>query len=183
MDKHFLPYGQRLDHHSFQELMEVYSNDVWHFAYMLIGRRDLADDITQDVFLRVYLQFHNFRGGSSFKTWLFAITRRVAVDYRRTAFFRRVILTSIPESKESQQSAELEALDALELTEFWNTVLKLPRKWREVLILDGKHDLSIKEIALLLGIAEGTVKSRLSRARAKMAELLNVEGKELPIHE
>lgn len=183
MDEHFLPYGKELDHQTFQKLMEVYGPDVWQFAYMLIGRRDLADDITQDVFLRVYRQFGTFHGGSTFKTWLFAITRRVAVDYRRTAFFRRAVLTATPESKNSQRSAEAEALENLELTAFWDTVLRLPRKWREVLILDGKHDLSVKEIALLLGVPEGTVKSRLSRARTRMAVLLNDEGKELPVHE
>ncbi len=183
MDDHVLPYGKALDHQSFRKLMETYSSDVWHFAYMQTGRRDVADDITQDVFLRVYRQFESFRGGSSLRTWLFAITRRVAVDYRRTVFFRRAVLMGAPEPRDSHRSAEAEALSHLEITEFWDTVLLLPRKWREVLILDGKHELSTKEIAALLDIPEGTVKSRLSRARARMALLLNAEGKEMKVHE
>lgn len=157
---------------SFRELMETYGQTVWDYAYYVTGRFDLADDVAQDVFLAAYRRIATFRGQSSMRTWLLAITRNVALNYRRTAFLRRVILIDRPEEhgKDAHPSAEQEALSRSHSEELWRVVLALPVKFREVLLLDAKYGMSLAEIAGVLDVPLGTVKSRLARARRKVSE-------------
>jgi len=148
-----------------RELMTAYGDDVWNYAFSICRRADVADDITQDVFLKVYRRLTSFRGESSVKTWLLTITRNTALDYKRSAFWRRVTLMDIIAPHGSHRSAEHEAMEQLTVNSIWELVLKQPAKYREVLILFAHHQLSMKEIADVLGISVGTVKSRLHHAR------------------
>jgi|GEM_PF-141742 len=149
-----------------EELMQAYGKEVWNFAYFLTRRAELADDVTQDVFVKVYERLYSFRGQSSVKTWLFAITRNTAKDALHSSWLRKVILLPVWRQREVHPSAEKEHLDRQVTEEIWSVVLSLPRKLREVLLLHTHHGLSLKEIAAVLQISEGTVKSRLHRARA-----------------
>jgi len=160
-----------LNKETFRELMLMYGQDVWNYAYLMTKRADLADDISQDVFLKVYQNIGSFRGESSFRTWLISITRNIAINYRRSAFVRKVTLVDWIVRKETHSSAEDEAMEICLAEDIWQIVLKLPVKYREVLLLDARYDLTIKEIADVLGISQGTVKSRLSRARSKVTRI------------
>ncbi|WP_052339281.1 sigma-70 family RNA polymerase sigma factor [Gorillibacterium massiliense] len=160
------------------DLMTAYGNDVWNYAFSLTRKRDLADDITQDVFLKAYRGLFTLRKEGSVKMWLLAITRNTAADYRRSAFFRRVTLFESFDYTSSQPSAEETAMDRFSITDIWEKVLRLPPKYREVLILFGHHQMSMKEIASLLGVTEGTVKSRLFQARAKITKMKEGETHE-----
>jgi RNA polymerase sigma-70 factor (ECF subfamily) len=151
------------------ELMNAYGKDVWNFAYSMTRKWDQADDIAQEVFLKAYRNLHTFRSQSSVKTWLLAITRNMVLDYRKQAFFRRVVLVDAFRDDSSSSSAEREVIEALAVNEMWKRVLDLPYKYREVVILYAHHQLSMKEIAEMLGVSEGTVKSRLFHARRKLA--------------
>lgn len=151
-----------------KELMETHGNDVWNYAFSLCRNADQADDITQDVFLKAYRNLAAFRGDSSVKTWLLTITRNTVFDLRRSAAWRHMLLTDIIHIRGSHCSAETEALERFVVDDIWRSVLSLPTKYREVLILFAHHQLSMKEIAELLRVSEGTVKSRLHHARAKM---------------
>lgn len=166
----YLQYASKMDDHAFRELMNEYGQEVWNYAYFLIRRFDAADDLVQEVFIRVYQNIGSFRGESSIKTWLFAITRNLAFNYKRSAFIRKVTLTDWIGRRESSPSAEKEALDQILTDDLWKIVLDLPDKYREILVLDARYGLSNKEIAGLLKISEGTVKSRLHRARNKVNE-------------
>ncbi|MFB9324776.1 RNA polymerase sigma factor [Paenibacillus aurantiacus] len=148
------------------ELMREYGKDVWNFAFFLTRKRELADDIAQDVFVKVYERLYDFRGQSSVRTWLLAITRNTAIDALRSSWLKRVILQPVRIERSASPSAEEETMRRLAADELWDTVLKLPRKLREVLLLSSHYGQSMREIAELLGISEGTVKSRLHRARA-----------------
>lgn len=158
-----------LNKETFREMMTTYGQDVWNYAFFVTKRADLADDISQDVFLKVYQNIGSFRGESSFKTWLISITRNIAINYRRSAFIRKVTLVDWMVRKETHSSAEDEVMELCLAEDIWQVVLKLPVKYREVLILDAKYDLTMNEIADVLGISQGTVKSRLSRARSKVS--------------
>jgi RNA polymerase sigma-70 factor (ECF subfamily) len=160
------------------DLMAKFGNDVWNYAYSLTRKKDLADDISQDVFLKAYRGLFSLRKDGSMKAWLLTITRNTAADYRRSAFFRRVTLFDTFDSTSTQCSAEDTALERMSLSGIWDQVLQLPVKYREVLILFGHHQLSMKEIAEILGITEGTVKSRLFQARAKIMKMKEVEANE-----
>ncbi len=159
-----------------EELMDAYGRDVWNYAFFLTGRPELAEDIAQDVFVKVYERIDTFRGQSSVKTWLLAITRNAARDALRSAWLRRVTLLSGAIDLLSSRSAEQEAIEGLVTEQIWLDVMALPRKLREVLLLAAHHGLAIKEIAGMLGISEGTVKSRLHRARTAMQRKLSSEN-------
>ncbi|MDF2724343.1 MAG: polymerase sigma-70 factor [Paenibacillus sp.] len=148
-----------------RDLMTTHGDDVWNYAFSICRKPELADDITQDVFLKVYRRLTSFRGESSVKTWLLTITRNTALDYKRSAFWRKVTLFDRITTTGSSQSAEHEALEHLAINNIWSQVLQLPPKYREVLILFAHHQLSMKEIAEVLDISVGTVKSRLHHAR------------------
>ncbi|MEK8130917.1 RNA polymerase sigma factor [Paenibacillus filicis] len=160
------------------ELMLAYGSDVWNYAFFLTRSSSMADDISQDVFVKVYERIFSFRGEASVRTWLLTITRNTVRDHWRSAWFRRVVPFAAPRREGRVASAETQAIEFLEEQEVWQTVLALPPKLREVLLLHVHHRLSYAEIAALLGITEGTVKSRLSRARAKVSQQLAAEGRE-----
>lgn len=154
------------------DLMTEYGNDVWNFAFFLTRRADAADDLAQDVFLAAYDGMYGFRGECSVKSWLLAITRNKALNYMKRAFIRKVTLVEYIASKASAPSAEAETFDRMETKRIWDAVMRLPLKFREVLLLDSHYEASIQEMAHMLGISEGTVKSRLHRARKKLTALL-----------
>ncbi len=89
------------------------------------------------------------------KTWLLSITRNIAINYMRTAFMRKVTLTSWISSQGVGVSAEKEVLEQSVTEEIWRVVLKLPLKLREVLILHAKYELSMKEMASVLVYQKG----------------------------
>lgn len=153
------------------DLMNSYGNDVWNYAFSITRKRDLADDITQDVFLKAYRSLFTLRKEGSLKSWLLTITRNTAYDYRRSAFFRKVVLFETIDESASEPSAEEAVMGQYAVSEIWDLVMKLPVKYREVLILYGHHQLAMKEIASMLGITEGAVKSRLFHARSKIMKM------------
>ncbi|MDO3411264.1 sigma-70 family RNA polymerase sigma factor [Saccharibacillus sp. CPCC 101409] len=158
-----------------RRLMELYGGDVWHYAYFLTRSRDLADDIAQDTFVKAYASMDSFRGEAAIKTWLLSIARNAAFSRRRSAFARRAVLMAEPPERETAASAEDDYMRRSDNEEIWRIVMKLPDRYREVLVLDLKHGLPLAEISRLLGIAEGTVKSRLFRARDKVGKRLKEE--------
>lgn len=154
-----------------RDLMTAYGNDVWNYAYSLCRSPDQADDITQEVFLKVYRKLSSFRGESSIKTWLLAITRHTAFDMKRSSFWNRIKSSDVFQLGGTQPSAEHEAIEKLAVNDIWAKVMALPVKYREVLILYAHYQLSMKEMAQILDLSEGTVKSRLFHARAKIAKM------------
>lgn len=159
-----------------EEVMDAYGQDVWNFAYFATKNRAIADDIAQEVFIRAYRHVHLFRGESSVKTWLLKITKNLSINYRKSAFFRKALLVDFIVRSGNGHSAEHEFLEREVANEIWACVFRLPAKCREALILHAKYELSIQEIAHILGIPEGTVKSRLSAARKKLSKMLKEEA-------
>ncbi|WP_338044829.1 RNA polymerase sigma factor [Paenibacillus lignilyticus] len=169
-----------LDRHAvLNELMAAYGKDVWNFAFFYTRSRELADDISQDVFVKVFQQLYEFRGQSSIKTWLLAITRNTARDVLRSAWIRRVTFFGglVRPQEQTSPSAERESFDKLMTEEIWAVVLKLPQKLREVLLMNSHYGLSMQEMADMLHVSVGTVKSRLHRARAAVNRSLTQEAK------
>ena len=174
MNFDYLPYlGPDTDAREvLRDLMTAFGHDVWNYAFLICKRTDLADDITQDTFLKAFRHLSTFRGQSSVRTWLLSIARNTAYDYRKTGYFRRVFLSDAVERGGVHPSAESEALGNMVSHELWEHVLKLPVKQREALILYAHHQLKIKEIADLLKLSEGTVKSRIFKARMKLLQMI-----------
>ncbi|MFD0672719.1 RNA polymerase sigma factor [Cohnella sp. GCM10027633] len=160
-----------------EEVMATYGRDVWNFAYFATKNRAMADDIAQETFIQAYRNVHSFRGQSSVKTWLLKITKNISINHRNSAFFRKALLMDllIP-PKGSGLSAEQEFMEREVTSELWAFVLRLPAKCREVLLLQAKHEMPLHEIAHILGIPVGTVKSRLSTARKKLSKMLEEDA-------
>ncbi|RRJ66136.1 RNA polymerase sigma factor [Paenibacillus oralis] len=159
-------------------LMETYGEDVWNYAYVITGNTHTADDVAQDVFIKAYQHYASFRGEASVKTWLLKITRNTALSYQRRAFLRKVVLLgerspddgpSGTASSLSSPSAESQYLEREAADELWRQVLKLPGNFRDPLVLSVHHQLSMDEISVITGLTPGTVKSRIHRAKKKLA--------------
>ncbi|SFL74955.1 RNA polymerase sigma-70 factor, ECF subfamily [Paenibacillus sp. 1_12] len=161
-----------------RDLMNQYGNDVWNFAFFLTRRSDAADDLSQDVFLSVYDKLYSFRGECSVKSWLLTITRNKSLNYLKSAFISKVTLVDYVIRRGSSRSAEEELFDRLETRHIWVTLMRIPRKFREILLLNAHYELTNKEISALLDIPEATVKTRLHRARNKLSDMLKKEKQE-----
>ncbi|HPU63564.1 MAG TPA: sigma-70 family RNA polymerase sigma factor [Mobilitalea sp.] len=159
--------------HEIEALIREYGNDVLRTAYMYVKDIHVAEDIFQEVFIKVYNNLSTFVGNSSIKTWIIRITINTCKDYLKSAYNRRVV--PMMEYHEETISSELdynevEKRDTNHLIK--EAVLSLPAKYRDVVMCVYFNDMSIAEAAKVLDIAEGTAKSRLARARQKLKDVL-----------
>ncbi|GAA4840717.1 sigma-70 family RNA polymerase sigma factor [Paenibacillus vulneris] len=173
----YLQYlSSNIESFTLDHLMRDFGKDVWNYAYFLTRDRHASDDISQEVFLRAFRGVKDFRGESTVKTWLLKITRNLSYNYRNSAFLRRVILLEWIRRKETVTSAENEFMDREAANVIWRIILEMPLNFREVLLLDIRHEMTTREMAGVLGVSEGTVKSRLHRARTKVFKKLQEVG-------
>ena len=156
-----------------ETLMRQYGNDVLRTAYMYVKDLHTAEDIFQEVFIKVNQKLSTFEGNSGIKTWIIRITINTCKDYLKSAWNRRVVpMMEYQEDAIVSESDydEVEQQDTKELIK--QSVLSLPAKYKDVVLCVYFQDMSILETAKTLKIAEGTAKSRLSRARQKLKSLL-----------
>ncbi|MBE1442573.1 sigma-70 family RNA polymerase sigma factor [Paenibacillus sp. OAS669] len=86
-----LRYVSKLEIENFRDVMQTYGQDIWNYAYFLTGSTDLADEISQDTFIKAFYNIEKFRGECSIRTWLIKIARNLAYDYKRKNFLKKVI--------------------------------------------------------------------------------------------
>lgn len=156
---------------AFEALVRRYQGDVWRLCFHLLHDEGAADDATQEAFVRVFRFLRRYRGDSKFSTWLFQVARNCAVDEmrragRRTSLSRRVGFREVP------------APDATIGIEVREAVSALASELREPVVLIDVFGLSYREVSTILSVPEGTVKSRVHRARTLLAAALRpgVEG-------
>ncbi|WP_410982944.1 RNA polymerase sigma factor [Bacillus cereus] len=164
---------ENCNHDEIDYVIRKHWQDVWNYSFILTKDTHLSDDITQEVFIKVFKKWDSFRNESSVKTWLLKITRNTALNYLKSSYFKQISLVSFFRNDKEYPSAEKQFLEKETMNGVWDSVLKLPQKHREVLILDAKYELSYDEIAETLGVSIGTVKSRLHRARARVSKILS----------
>ena len=157
---------------SYEELYETYATDVLRVSYFYLGDRQRAEDVCQDVFVRLMTNAPQLEEGRE-KAWLLKVALNRCRDIWRSAWLRRVVMGSpvfeiIPGPDTIGQH--------LEKTEVLRAVNSLPAEFREIFILHYYQGYGISEIAEMLGLPEGTISSRLSRARKKLEEILKEEG-------
>ena len=167
------------DDAAWEELVRVHSRRVYGLCYRFTGRDSEAQDLTQEVFLRVFRALGSFRSTEgSFNTWLARLTRNLLIDnYRRTRNQRVTdsIEEQLPrvEARDSMRNRTDSAVAGREASELLQSALgKLSPELRETIILRDLQEMEYREIAEVLAIPEGTVKSRLNRGRAELARLL-----------
>lgn len=163
---------------SLEYLMRTYGNDVLRMAYSYVKDYDTAEDIFQEVFIKVNANLEGFRGESSLKTWLLRITVNTCKDYLKSAYTRKVTLFSEEEENNIPAADAMEEIERKQDGEqIRKALLLLPEKYREVLACLYFEERSVAETAKVLKLSEGTVKSRLSRARDKFRVILEREWK------
>ncbi|MGJ5813947.1 RNA polymerase sigma factor [Paludibaculum fermentans] len=167
------------DEGAWEDLVKAHTRRVYAICYRFTGKDSEAQDLTQDVFLRVFKSVKSFRAGEgSFAVWLTRLTRNLLIDhYRRTKMERATdsIEEQLPmlEEKTALESRTDAILAGREASEALQSALaKLSPELRETVILRDLQELEYREVATILGVPEGTVKSRLNRGRAELARIL-----------
>lgn len=167
------------DEAAWESLVKLHTRRVYAICYRFTGSDSEAQDLTQEVFLRVFKTVGSFRSGEgSFVVWLTRLTRNLLIDhYRRTKLDRATdsIEDQLPilEAKSAGTSRTDGLLAGREASEILQAGLqKLSPELREAVILRDLEELDYREIAQVLAVPEGTVKSRLNRGRAELARVL-----------
>lgn len=161
-----------MDEALFEELYEKYANDVLRVSYFYLGDRQQAEDVTQDVFVRLLTNTPELVPGKE-KAWLLKVALNRCRDLWRAAWVKRVVLGS-PAMELAPAPGNLE--DRLEKQELLSSIRKLPADFRDVILLHYYQGYGISEIAQMLNVPEGTISSRLSRGRKKLEEILKERG-------
>ncbi|MFC0683962.1 sigma-70 family RNA polymerase sigma factor [Novosphingobium clariflavum] len=165
----------RLDDRDFKRALAEVAPHLRAFARGLCGCRDRADDLAQEAMLRAWAARDRYAAGTNFKAWTFTILRNHFYSEARRARFHgeydEVAAERILCAEPGQESA-------IELADVLRALTTIPETYREALILVAAGNLSYEEIARICGIALGTVKSRICRARAMLAKVL--ESGQLP---
>ena len=164
---------------AWEELVRLHTRRVYSVCYRFTGTSEEAQDLTQEVFLRVFRTLKSFRAGEgSFGVWLNRLTRNLLIDhYRRSRADRKTesLDDQLPKIEEStaltsRTDGMLAGREASELLQ--GALQKLSPELRETVILRDVEELEYREIAQVLSVPEGTVKSRLNRGRAELARIL-----------
>ncbi|KAB2883115.1 MAG: sigma-70 family RNA polymerase sigma factor [Pseudorhodoplanes sp.] len=143
------------------------------FAISLSGNVDRADDLVQETMLRALANIHSFQPGTNMNAWLFTILRNLfRSEYRK----RKREVEDTDGRFAEQLKSHPEQLGRIEFEEFRNALAHLPDEQREALILVGASGFSYEEAASICGCAVGTIKSRVNRARNRLARLLSVDS-------
>lgn len=157
------------DMNAFGELFEIYKNESLKYSYLITGNKFTSEDIVQEAFIKCFSSIKNLRNVENFKSWFFKILTRTAWKYSRID--KKVMPVEDIFEKADDESIEKSMNDYIRNEEgqmLHTEIERLDIKQRTVIVLFYFNNLSVKEIAKIMGCFEGTVKSRLSSARKKL---------------
>ena len=174
------------DRDAFAQLLERFEKPVYHQALRMVGHVEDAADLTQEVFLKVWQGLPSFQGDSSFSTWLYRLASNVCIDFLRREKRRKDISMTVSlDDEEEERQAELpdhrhspeREVERRELREDIRRGLRsLSEEHRQVLVMRELSGMSYAEIGAVLKLEEGTVKSRIARARVALRKILVKDG-------
>jgi RNA polymerase sigma-70 factor, ECF subfamily len=166
----------------FDEIMRQHQRRVYRVIFLLVRDRDTADTLTQECFLRAYLKRASFRGECRMETWLLRIAINLVRDHgknRRTSFWKRLVGLEDQKDHDTEPrqfpapdpSAERALLAREELESVWNALSSVSPQQRAIFFLRYEEDLSLAQIAGVLDVKVGSVKSQLARVTSKLREM------------
>jgi RNA polymerase sigma-70 factor (ECF subfamily) len=165
------------DQVAWEEIVRMHWRKVFNLAYKFVGRHDEAEDLTQDIFLKIFKALKSFDRRANFQTWLISISRNLCIDHYRSVRKERETMARevdaadlMPVSRERGPHGELEQLDLRHLIR--EALSALPPALKEAVMLRDLQEFSYQEIADRLNLPEGTVKSRINRGRLELARQL-----------
>lgn len=168
----------------FEKLVTAYEKNVYNLALRMVGDPDDAADITQETFIKAYRALGSFRGDSKFSSWIYRIASNVCLDFLRSRSRRAQVPLSFEnedaegeiELPDMSQNPEKVLMKKLSMEAVRRGMEKLPPKQRQILVLRELCGLSYAELAQTLSVEEGTVKSRIFRARKRLCAILLGDG-------
>ncbi|NOZ60536.1 MAG: sigma-70 family RNA polymerase sigma factor [Calditrichaeota bacterium] len=181
-EQELLPKIATGDINAFKRLFEKYQTSVFNLCFRFAKNREEAEDLCQEVFLKIFQAAHTFRQQSRLSTWIYRITVNLCLNYNRQK--NRYSWFSLQDLVKAKNSSEHDIEDVtltnpeenLEIFErekiVQRAIQSLPKNQRIALVLQRYEELSVKEIAEILDCSESSVQSRLSRARENLAKKL-----------
>lgn len=177
---------------AFRGLVELYQRPILSFVTRMVGHGEMADDVAQDVFLRAWHHLADYDPARKFSSWIFKIAHNRTIDQLRRQKLRKTVSLQGPDEDEDddglgqvpapeEASSPLRQAEASEMQRLVQEALAgLRPNYREILLLRFEQDLQYDEIATVLGVAIGTVKVQLHRARKALARELERRGVKPP---
>lgn len=168
------------DDSAFELLVSKYSNYIFRLAFSIIKDEEDAKELTQEVFIKIYLSIKNFNGKASLSTWIYRITYNLCLDYLKKHKKRRTLTRSLDDDEvpeiTSLRSREETPQEAVERAETKRDIMEgletLPEEQRALIELKDIRGFSYEEIIAITGLKEGTLKSRLFRGRLALKNYL-----------
>lgn len=166
----------------FSHVLSKFQKGIFNFIFRMVGRYELATDLTQEAFMKAYLSLDKFNGCYKFSTWMFSIASNLTIDYLRkkrisTYSYEKNpdgIKRSMIDRLKSDSHTPVEELENIELKrKIHESIEMLSPEYREIIILRYINGFSYEDIASITGLPLGTVKNRIYRARRILKEYLN----------
>ena len=165
------------DADAFAFLVETYETSVYRLALRMCGNAHDAEEVAQEAFVAAWKGMPAFRGESKFSSWLYQLTTNAAIDFLRREKRHRATTPIEDEVDLAAPGTPQQAAEAAEVRQTLQQALDtLTPEHREIFLLRQMRQLSYEEIGQLLGLEAGTVKSRLSRAKKQLREILTKKG-------
>jgi RNA polymerase sigma-70 factor (ECF subfamily) len=175
------------DQAAWEQIVRQNWRKVFNVAYKFVGKHDEAEDLTQDIFLKIFRALNTFDRRANFQTWIISISRNLCIDhYRSVRKERQTIARDVDTADLQPATAErgpYAAAEHQDLRALLRQALQtLPTTLRTAVVLRDLQELSYQEIADKLGLPEGTVKSRINRGRLELArQLKRLQEKQPPL--
>ena len=164
----------RGDQTAWELIVKQHWRKVFNVAYKFVGKHDEAEDLTQDIFLKIFRSLETFDRRANFQTWLISVSRNLCIDHYRSVRKERETIDRqvdanelTPAAPDAGPIAALEQADRVALLR--HALARLPESLRTAVVLRDLQELSYQEIADALRLPEGTVKSRINRGRTELA--------------
>jgi RNA polymerase sigma factor, sigma-70 family len=165
------------DQSAWEQVVRQNWRKVFNVAYKFVGKHDEAEDLTQDIFLKIFRALSTFDRRANFQTWIISISRNLCIDHYRSVRKERQTIARDVDSSDLQPATSergpYQVAEHLDLRAQLRQALEtLPVTLRTAVVLRDLQELSYQEIADRLGLPEGTVKSRINRGRIELAHQL-----------
>ena len=172
------------DANAFEELVLRYEKTVYSLAVRMVSDREDAADMTQEAFIKAYNSLSSFRGDSRFSVWLYRITTNVCLDFLRSKSRKQQVSLTVSDDDEDAQldipdpkaDPEQQLIKKISMQSVEEGLKTLPDKQRQILVMRELGGMSYAEIGKALSLEEGTVKSRIFRARKRLCIFLLDSG-------
>lgn len=181
LDKDIIDRVNGGDTEAFAELVRRYEKTVFNIALRMVGDRDDAADMTQEAFIKAYGSLGSFRGDSRFSAWLYRITTNVCLDHLRARARKKQVSLDDDDGQELElpdmrAMPEEQLMRKLSMQAVRRGLERLAPEHRQILIMRELGGMSYAEISSVLSLEEGTVKSRIFRARKNLCSFLLTDG-------